>query len=292
MNSSSACVEAIRRDVPLAGQTWFGLGGSARYWASPTSRGQLAGVLRWAVEQSIAVRVLGRGANVLVRDRGFDGLVIRLDQPAFCAVRYRGQDVHAGGGANLMHLARDCVRRGLGGIECLAGIPATIGGAVTMNAGGRYGQISDVVESVELMERDGSVHEVGAADLGFGYRRSSVADRVVLGVRFRLSRCSTDDVVGRFHAYWREKSESQPLADHCAGCMFKNPPGMSAGKLIDDSGLKGMHVGRARVSQRHANFIVADRGASADDVLELVRLVRDRVRRRAGVLLELEIDVW
>lgn len=292
MSLSSACAESIQRDVGLAERTWFGLGGSARYFCVPNSRDQLIDVLRWASEQELAVRVLGRGANVLVSDGGFDGLVIRLEHDVFSQSTYQGTRVRVGGGANLMIVARDCAKRGLSGLERLAGIPATVGGAVAMNAGGRYGEISDVIESVELMDRDGVVRHVAADAMGFGYRHSDVGDRIVLSAALRLTDAPADEVVDRFQAIWREKSQSQPFAEHCAGCMFKNPPGHSAGKLIDDAGLKGSSVGKARVSRRHANFILADRGATAADVLALADRVRDEIFARTGLKLEREIDVW
>lgn len=292
MSLSNACAERIQRDVALAERTWFGLGGCARYYCAPESRDQLVAVLRWANGRDVAVRVLGRGANVLVRDEGFDGLVIRLEHEAFCRVTYQGTRVCAGGGANLMTVARDCAKRGLSGLERMAGIPATVGGAVAMNAGGRYGEISEVIESVELMDRDGVVRHVAADAMGFRYRHSDVGDQIVLGAALRLTEAPAGEVVERFQTIWREKSASQPFAEHCAGCMFKNPPGHSAGKIIDDAGLKGASVGKARVSRRHANFILADQGASAADVLALADRVRDEVFARTGLMLEREIDVW
>lgn len=292
MSLLNACVDGVRRDVALAEMTWFGLGGSARYFVSPLSRDHLCDVLGFAADQGLRVRVLGGGANVLVRDDGFDGLVIRLDREAFCSVDFEGETVIAAGGADLMLLSRDCAQMGLGGLEFMAGIPGTVGGAVTMNAGGRYGQFSDVLAWVELMDRTGCVRRVTPDQLDFGYRRSNVGDRIVLGAALRLKRTPKSESVARFQRIWREKKESQPFADHSAGCTFKNPPGQIAGRLIEQAGLKGASMGRARVSDRHANFIVADRGAVASDVLALADMVRDRVKRKTGVVLEMEVDVW
>ena len=284
--------ERVQRDVPLAGLTRFGLGGRARYMFSPRDEAELSGVVRSATEAAVPLRVLGGGANVLIRDDGFDGLVIRLDAPSFTAVRYEGSRVIAGGGADLMKLARDCAYRGLAGLECMAGIPGTVGGAVRMNAGGRFGEIASVVESVRLVDRAGRVEVVKGEELGFGYRRSNVGDRTVVEAVLRLESQPAEKVKQRFHEIWRVKSESQPMADHSAGCMFKNPPGDSAGRLIDQAGLKGAEQGRARVSERHANFIVADAGASAADVYALAERVRAQVLELFGEQLEYEIDVW
>ncbi|HRX86581.1 MAG TPA: UDP-N-acetylmuramate dehydrogenase [Phycisphaerae bacterium] len=292
MDWSNGFAERVQRDVPLAGRTWYGLGGAARYFFSPADVDELREVLACARRAGHAVRVLGAGANLLVRDEGFDGLVLRLDAPAFTRVVYEETRVTAGGGTDLMQLARDCAYRGLAGLEALAGIPASVGGAVVMNAGGRFGQIADVVTSAALMDRDGTVADVSAEQLQFGYRHSAVGERIVLHATMTLRREPADDVVARFHENWRYKKASQPMAAHSAGCVFRNPPGDSAGRLIDQAGLKGAACGRARVSDVHGNFIVAEEGATARDVLGLVEHVQAEVMARTGVKLELEIDVW
>lgn len=292
MDSSNGFVERIRRNAPLAELTWFKLGGPARYMFSPADIVELQAALRWAADHGLGLRVLGGGANLLVRDAGFDGLVLRLDAPAFTEVRYHGERVTAGAGADLMALTRDCAYRGLSGIECLAGVPGTVGGAVRMNAGGRYGQIGDVVESVRLMERTGRILVLPAGELDFAYRRSAVGERIVIEATLQLVSLPVDEVKSRFQEIWAWKKDSQPMAAHCAGCMFKNPVGDSAGRLIEFAGLKGVTRGRARVSERHGNFIVADEGATAGDVLALVEQVQACVREKTGVKLELEVDVW
>ncbi len=292
MDWSNGFAERLRSSVPLAELTWFGLGGSARHMVSPRNVGELSTAVRAVASAGIPCRVLGGGANVLVRDDGFDGLVIRLDEPAFTKVHFDEDGVTAGAGRDLMHLARDCAYRGMSGLECMAGIPGTVGGAITMNAGGRFGEIGDVVERVRLMDRDGRLADLRAEDLGFAYRRSNVRDRIVIEAVLRLTPAPAEEVRARFHEIWALKSASQPLADHCAGCIFKNPPGDSAGRIIDAAGLKGATRGHARVSDRHANFIVADRGATATEVLALVEHVRTTVYDRTGQRLELEIDVW
>lgn len=292
MDWCNGFAERIHRDEPLANCTWYRLGGSARYFFSPANLAELCAVLRSARQANIPVRILGAGANLLVRDRGFDGLVIRLDEPEFCSVVYLGTRVAAGAGADLMQLSRDCSYRGLSGMECLAGIPGTVGGAVTMNAGGRFGQIADVIERVTLLERDGTLRELSRDEMGFGYRKSAVGDRIVIQAVFELHAAPVEVTRERFQEIWRYKKESQPLAAHSAGCVFRNPPGDSAGRLIDQAGLKGAARGRARVSEMHGNFIVADEGATAEDVLALVEQVRAKVREHSGIDLELEIDVW
>ena len=292
MDWSSEFADRIRENVPLAERTWFKLGGPARYLFSPADVGELRCVLGPAQQASMEVAVLGGGANLLVCDDGFDGLVIRLDEPAFTSVRYDGERVAVGAGADLMELSRDCSCRGLSGLEGLAGIPGTVGGAVAMNAGGRFGQFGDVVETVELIERSGRRCVLSAAEMEFAYRTSAVGDRIVIGAVLHLKRQDPGLVNRKFREVWELKKNSQPLAAHSAGCIFKNPPGESAGRLIDLAGMKGATCGRARVSEMHGNFIVADEGATAGDVLALLEQVRQTVQARTGVTLELEINVW
>jgi UDP-N-acetylmuramate dehydrogenase len=284
--------ERVRRDEPLAGRLWYKLGGTARYFFAPESVEELQAVWRQARAAGVPVRVLGGGANTLVRDTGFDGLVLRLDAPAFTAVRWDGPRVVAGAGVDLLQLTRDSVQAGLSGLEALAGVPGTVGGATVMNAGGKFGEFADVVESATLLDETGAIIELSRDQLGFGYRRSAVGGRVVLAVTLRLVPAAVDVVRERFQEIWRIKTATQPFAAHSAGCVFRNPPQEPAGKLIDRLGLKGTRCGQARVSERHGNFIVADDGARAEDVLTLAEQVRATVRQRTGIALELEIDVW
>ncbi|MFQ5490809.1 MAG: UDP-N-acetylmuramate dehydrogenase [Phycisphaerae bacterium] len=282
----------IERDVPLAEMTWFGLGGPARFLARPNDDEQLGRVLDRASQQGQEVKVLGRGANILVSDNGFDGLVVRLDSPAFGRTEQQAGRVVAGAGVDLMRLVRTCSRKGLAGLEQLAGIPGTVGGAIRMNAGGRYGEIGDAVEWIEVLDVNGQRRRLDKSEVGFGYRRTALGDVVITAACFGLEPADPDEVYRRFLEYWRTKKASQPMADHSAGCIFTNPPGDSAGRIIDRAGLKGRRCGRARVSERHANFIVADKGAKADDVLRLIDQVRTSVLKQFGTLLQLEIDVW
>jgi UDP-N-acetylmuramate dehydrogenase len=240
----------------------------------------------------VETRVLGGGANVLVRDDGVDGVVVRLDDPSFKQVRFDGEMLVAGGGADLMRLAHDSVRRGLTGLEYLAGIPGTVGGAIRTNAGGRYGSIGDVVSTVRLLTPTGMTETVAGTALDFGYRRSNVGRCLVLAAEFRLRQGDRRRVLERYQRILAEKRSSQPLGQRSAGCIFKNPPGESAGRLIDRAGLKGEAVGGAAVSRDHANFIVTRGGATAADVLALVERIRETVRAKHKIELELEIDIW
>lgn len=238
------------------------------------------------------MKVLGRGANVLVSDDGFDGVVVRLDAPAFRRTRRNGDQINAGAGADLMQLSKQCSNEGLSGLECMAGIPASIGGAVRMNAGGRFGDFGAVVRSVDVMKPNGDIERWPREKVGFSYRHSGINENVVLSAQLQLREDDPTRVRKSFDDLFELKRRTQPLADHSAGCIFKNPEGQSAGALIDRAGLKGARFGEAQVSQQHANFIVAREGATASDVLHLIDLVRDRVRKEFNTELEMEVDVW
>jgi UDP-N-acetylmuramate dehydrogenase len=284
--------DQIQLDAPLARLTWYRLGGRARYLFRPSDASVLARLLRRANDSQVPVKILGAGANVLIRDDGFDGVVVRLDREAFRSVERMGARLRAGAGVDLMSFSRRCSEEGLSGMEGLAGIPASIGGAVRMNAGGRFGEIGDVVDSVTVLSREGDLERWSHERIGFAYRSTNLGDLVVLSADFVLTPAATAETSTRFAEYFAYKQSTQPLADKSAGCIFKNPPGQSAGALIDRAGLKGTRCGAAHVSERHANFIVADRGARSADVLHLIDLVRERVRTAFGTELQVEIDIW
>jgi UDP-N-acetylmuramate dehydrogenase len=282
----------LRTEEPLAPHTWFRIGGPAEFWAQPTSVDQLAALVRRCREAELPVRVLGGGSNVLVRDEGVRGLVVSLVAPAFAEIKVAQQRVTAGAGARLGHLVSSAVREGLGGLETLVGIPGTIGGALHGNAGSRGGDIGQWTCRATVMNRSGDVVDRSRDELVFAYRQSSLDELVILGAEFQLEPDDPQELTKRMQKQWIVKKASQPLAHQSAGCIFKNPRGMSAGMLIDQAGLKGTRVGHAEVSDRHANFIVADEGASSQDVWQLIELVRERVQQRLGIDLETEIEVW
>lgn len=238
------------------------------------------------------LKVLGDGANVLVSDNGFDGVVVRLDQPAFRVVQWRGSTVTVGAGVDLMPFSRQCASLGMSGLECMAGIPATVGGAVRMNAGGKFGDFGDVVTGVDVLTPEGRFESWSRERLAFGYRRSAVRGEIILSAELQLRPDDPERIRATYDEYFEFKKRSQPLAAQSAGCIFKNPPGESAGRLIDRAGLKGAVRGGASVSRQHANFIVAERHATAGDVIGLIDLVRQRVAEAFGVQLEVEVDIW
>jgi UDP-N-acetylmuramate dehydrogenase len=294
----------VTENAPLAPHTYLGVGGRARWLARPRSVNELAELVRRAREADIGVRMLGLGANLLVGDDGVDGVVVRLSASVFREIDWAGGGdgavlkpgrevlVTAGGGADMNRLALDAVRRGLSGLEGMAGIPGTLGGIVRMNAGGRFGQIADVVREVSVVCPNGRVQTRSHDDVGFRYRGSNLGDCVVYRAKLGLTAGDPAEIRQRFLDAWAYKRKSQPLAESTAGCVFKNPPGHRAGALIDQAGLKGRRVGGAYISPHHANFIVANEGATAGDVFTLIGEIRREVAQRFGLELDLEIEVW
>ncbi|HKD38446.1 MAG TPA: UDP-N-acetylmuramate dehydrogenase, partial [Pirellulales bacterium] len=219
-------------------------------------------------------------------------VVVRLSAPPFNEIRVQGKTVTAGGGARLGHVISTVVRDGLAGLEPLVGIPGTIGGALHGNAGSRGGDIGQWTCRATVMSRSSEIIERQREDLVFSYRQSSLDELVILGCQFQLEEEDPQELTKRMQKLWIVKKASQPLGHQSAGCIFKNPRGISAGMLIDQAGLKGTRVGGAEVSDRHANFIVTESDATSADVLRLIELVRSRVAERLGVELETEIEVW
>ena len=221
-----------------------------------------------------------------------------LNDPAFGQLKIAHGHVSAGAGCDLMQLVRRTARAGFSGLECLAGIPATLGGAVRMNAGGAFGQIGPSVAKVQVMDSCGSVSELDRKQLQFAYRKTNLGARFILAVEFDLTPADPTELIQRVKEIFVYKKNSQPLAAHSPGCAFKNPPRaasgapQSAGQLIEEAGLKGYRAGGAVVSQRHANFIIADPGATAADVVTIMEHIEQTVETRFGVQLEREIILW
>ncbi len=288
------------RDVPLGPHTWYGVGGSAAILARPSSVAQLAALVARCRERGVPTYTLGSGANLLVLDRGVDGVVVKLDDPTFAQLTIEDNLVTVGAGFDLMKLVLATARAGLGGLEVVAGIPASVGGAIRMNAGGAYGDVGSTVQRVQVMSDTGQVYYRDCDDLVFDYRHSNIVAPYILEARFELNAEDPDDLMRRVKEIFFYKKSTQPMGASSAGCAFKNPPPeqeggekRAAGQLIDRAGLKGFSIGGATVSPVHANFIVADKDtASADDVKSVIDHVQAEVRQRFGVTLEREVVVW
>ncbi|MDG1893356.1 MAG: UDP-N-acetylmuramate dehydrogenase [Fuerstiella sp.] len=291
-NSLDGFNDILSPDESLAQHTWLKLGGKAERFYTPSSRDQLLSLVRACVAASIPVRVFGGGSNLLVRDGVVSGAVIRIVEPLLSEVTVSGDTVTAGGGTLLSHVVSESVRAGLAGLENLVGIPGTVGGAVVGNAGGRHADIGEFVRKVEVVTHDGEVVERAGDELAFTYRSSNITDLAVLSVTLQLRPDDSDDLTVRMKKFWIMKRSTQPLADQSAGCIFRNPRGLSAGALIEQCGLKDLAVGDARISDRHANFVVTGTNATSADVESLIDKVKVAVAEKFGVELELEIRKW
>jgi UDP-N-acetylmuramate dehydrogenase len=279
-------------DEPLGPYTWMKIGGPAQFLVRPRNPDELLEVVSYCHEEQIPVRVLGGGSNVLVRDEGISGAVVQLVDESFSRISIDGASVQAGAGALLAQLISHSVKAELAGLETLSGIPGTVGGALRGNAGGRSGDIGQFVDSVTAMNAKGEISTRRGNDLWFGYRESNIDELIILEGTFSLQPGDPQEITRRMRKLWIMKKATQPLSFQSAGCIFKNPRGLSAGSLIEQAGLKGIRVGQAEISDRHANFIVTHPNAKSDDVLRLIDLARSKVSEQFGVDLELEIKIW
>ena len=270
------------------------VGGPARIYAEPANADDLRALLRESAARGVAVYLLGRGSNLIVPDEGVEGLVVSLSHEGWSTFepRPRGR-VWVGAGLRLKNLCGLATKTGLAGFEFLEGIPGTVGGALRMNAGAMGGWMFDIVEEVQVMSLSGETKTFARDAMHVSYRHcAELHHTIALGALLRPIAQVDAEAVGRqIDVYRRKRKESQPR-EPSAGCIFKNPPGNSAGRLIDESGLKGERVGDAEVSPVHANFIVNRGHATANDVLELVRRIRARVRQVKGVELEPEVLLY
>ncbi len=281
----------IRRNERLAKHTTLRVGGPAEVYVEPAGERDLALVLRFCRQCELPFLVIGRGSNLLVKDGGFPGVVICLAQPQFTRIEVAGQRLHCGAGARLKRVAVEAKRHGLAGLEFLEGIPGTVGGALRMNAGAMGGATFDVVESVRLMDYSGAAREWKVGELAVEYRSCPMLKtNIALSAVWVGWSDLSEGIEQRMIQFSRKRWNSQPAAPS-AGCIFKNPHSIPAGRLIEELGLKGTRVGGALVSAEHGNFIVTDAAASAQDVLDLIDLVRRRVRAERGIELETEVEI-
>ena len=287
----------VRLDQPLASLTTFRLGGPASALVEPESREELSKVLALARADNLPVFILGGGSNVLFKDGGFPGIVIRLGQGLAGIEEIAGAGegkirIRVGAAERTAALTRFCINKGFSGLEFLAGIPGRVGGALAMNAGARGREISESLVEMEIMTAEGGTDVLPATDMASAYRCMRLPEgSVILSGTFELSRTSEADVKKTVSENLSRRMAGQPRGVHNAGCVFKNPAGDSAGRLIDQAGLKGLRVGRAYVAREHANFIVHRGGAASWEVIRLMETIQDEIRTRFQVELEPEIKI-
>ncbi len=291
-NKFCACLgsDNVYRNEPMKRHTTFRIGGPADYYLCPHSAKEIQKVVEICREEKLPYFILGNGSNLLVSDQGYRGVVIQLWKNV-SDIRVEGCLIHAKAGASLAKIAAEALEEGLTGMEFAAGIPGTLGGAVVMNAGAYGGEMKDILKEVLVMDQQGRIFTLEKKDLKLGYRTSAVKEKgyIVLAAVLELRPGDREEIRKLMEDLKQKRVEKQPLDLPSAGSTFKRPEGYFAGKLIMDAGLRGFSVGGAQVSEKHCGFIVNTGGASASDVLTLIREVQKRVREKFGVELETEV---
>ncbi len=249
-------------------------------------------MLQFCKDEQKKIFIFGNGRNVLVKDNGVQGVVVHLRGPDFKEIKRDGKYIFSKAGVKLPQLIKKAALWGLGGLEVLAGIPGTIGGAVKMNAGSKYGSISETISSVTTMTFDGEIKNIDCKDIEFTYRGCNLDKQIIIEVEFLLKESRKEEILKGMDEIYKEKKRTQPLSTFSAGCIFKNPPSFRAGELIEKAGLKGKKVGGAIVSEKHANFIINTENATSADILELIKIIKETIKKKYDVPLETEIQIW
>lgn len=287
-----ADVGRVLFDEPMSRHTTWRIGGPADALVLPESESQILRLMGLIGEYGWPWTVVGRGSNLLVRDGGIRGVVVKLADN-WAALDIEGTVLTAEAGRLIVSAANTAIRHGLSGLEFATGIPGSVGGAVRMNAGAHGGEVGRVVLFADVAFPDGRVRRVDREELGFAYRRSRVGEwgALVLRAAFQLTPGDREAMIRQVKEWTQRRRQTQPLSQASAGSVFQNPPGTHAARLIEEAGLKGRRVGAAQISPRHANFIVNLGGATARDVLKLIQLAQEEVWRRYAVRLEPEVKI-
>ena len=270
--------EHIYRDEPMKNHTTFRIGGPADWFVTPSTKEEIQKLMQLGASEKVDVYIIGNGSNLLVGDLGIRGMVIQIGR-VFSEIRIEGESVYAMAGASLAKIAGKAYEAGLTGLEFAAGIPGTLGGAVTMNAGAYGGEMKDVLTDVEILDQEGQIRVLKAKELELAYRYSKVPVNhwTVLGAFLQLKKGKKTDIKSAMDEYALARRTKQPLEYPSAGSTFKRPEGYFAGKLIQDSGLRGARVGKAAVSVKHCGFVINEGDATAKDVQSLIRQIQQKV---------------
>lgn len=292
----------IRFLEPLKNHTTFKIGGKAQFFIEPKDISDLRLLLKFGKRYRIPIYVIGKGSNILVSDKGIKGVVLRLSAPYFKRISLRDNHLEVGSGVLLSKVVLFARDYGLSGAEFLAGIPGTMGGALAMNSGISekvqsqqcpiVHSIGDLVEKVTVMDYEGNIKAFNKKDIKFGYRKSSLSKYIILSALMKLRKQNKGQISAKIKSYLEHRKLTQDLFWPSAGCVFRNPKGDSAGRLIDLCGLKNKRMGDACISSKHANFILNLRRSRARDVLKLMDLVREKVKDRFNITLKPEIKIW
>ena len=277
------------KDEAMAKHTSYGIGGPAKAYITPRDKDDLSQILQFANQHGIATYFVGSGSNLLVADEGIDGLVITLGK-SLKRLEIKGATVFAESGVMLGKMVKECIGLNLSGVESMIGVPGTLGGALVMNAGAFGGEISNYLKHVTVMKMDGQEKQYQPGDISFSYRHSTFPDdEIVISAEFELIQSDKETVQEKRAVASGGRKATQPLRFRSAGSVFKNPKEGAAGYYIDQAGLKGTKVGDAEISPIHANFFVNHGKAKASDVVALIRLARETVHDKFGIMLDLEV---
>ena len=284
--------EEILTQEPMKLHTTFKVGGPADVFVKPDSVEQIKQIMEAAREEQIPVYIMGNGSNLLVGDKGYRGVIIQVYKN-MNQIRCEGNEIKAQAGALLSTIARVALDQELGGFEFASGIPGTLGGAVTMNAGAYGGEMKQVLKSAVILTRDGEIKTLAVEDLKLGYRKSVIIakDYIVLEAVLELVPAKKEEIQEKMNEYALARRTKQPLEYPSAGSTFKRPVGYFAGKLIDDAGLRGFSYGGAQVSEKHCGFVINRGDATARDIVTLMKMVNEKVMEKFGVALEPEVKM-
>jgi len=285
--------DRLEKNARMAEHTSFMTGGKAAVLVIPGNVGQLRFAMKVIAEEKAPFFIMGNGTNLLVRDGGYRGVIVKIGG-ALSDVIINDGTIEAGAGALIKYITDKALEKGLTGLEFAAGIPGSAGGAAYMNAGAYDGEMSRVIERVDILKSDGSdIYSLSSDEMGYGYRTSKLmaTREVILSVTFQLTAGNRDDIALKMNDFNSRRKQKQPLDYPSAGSFFKRPPGNYAGTLIEKAGLRGTSVGGAMVSMLHAGFIVNTGGATATDILALMKLVQEKVLEHSGIMLEPEVRI-
>ena len=292
MNFPDDLLHLVRTDEPLGPLVWLGIGGPARYFAEPVEPDDVQKLIRAANESDLPVRILGGGSNLLVRESGFDGLVISMSGPATSGIEITGNKMTVGAGAKLSHAVIKAVGAGLGGIEHLVGIPGTVGGAVVGNASSDGRDIGSVVESVTVLERSGELRTLNQEQAGFSHRKSSLVGLAILSVTFDLESADVTALTKRMQKLWIGRNASRPSEEPRIAMPFVEPDEMSISDLLHQVGLAGVREGEVSIDTQHPQFLIARSGATSEQCMKLIERVREQVLLQTGIDLQLDLQIW
>jgi UDP-N-acetylmuramate dehydrogenase len=282
----------VRRKESLSTFTGLRFGGICEYFAEPTSEAELTELVKSCNAQEVPIRVLGGGSNLIVCSDVVPGMVIHLSAAAFCHIEVVGSTIKSGGGVALVQLISTAAREGLEGLEQLAGIPGTVGGAVRTNAGTNSGDIGQRTTSVTVLTRRGDLETRGRDELRFSYRKSSLNDLVVLAAEFELQQADANEITRKMQTLWIVNKGQQPLGRERSLCMFQDHGGVKASSLIEQAGLKGFKQGGVTISDSHANYMIVDEGATCADALGILTHIQAEVDSQLGVSIKKQIEIW